>query len=217
MNSLTGVGHTIGLHTKKILRYATRSKRCVTCYTAERLGKRPEPHDCRKNFTKSSKAMEADALAEIGASLQSAGVTIGVLVGDDGSSAIKRLRETCEESIEKASDMNHIKKNLGNALCKLKSEGHKELSDKVIKYIQKLFMYAVCQNTNDVDGLRAALASAVPHTYGDHKSCGKWCGFSDDPPNYRHTGLHVARICHPLLLVMHCLPCLLPTSRMQMN
>ena len=189
MNSLTGVGHTIGLHTKKILRYVTRSKRCATCYTAERLGKQPEPHDCRKNFSKSSKAMEADAIAEIGASLQTAGVTIGVLVGDDDSSAIKRLRETCGENIEKASDMNHIKKNLGNALYKLKSEGHKELSDKVIKYIQKLFMYAVCQNTNDVDGLRAALASAVPHAYGDHTSCGKWCGFSDDPPNYRHTGL----------------------------
>ena len=120
MNSLTGVGHTIGLHTKKILRYVTRSRRCATCYTAERLGKQPEPHDCRKNFTKSSKAMEADAIAEIGACLQTAGVTIGVLVGDDDSSAIKRLRETCGESIEKASDMNHIKKELGQ--CSLQAE-----------------------------------------------------------------------------------------------
>ena len=76
INSLTGVGYFIGLHTKKILRFATRSKRCATCYTAKHLGKQPEPHDCRKNFTKSSKAMEADAIAEIGASLQTGKLSV---------------------------------------------------------------------------------------------------------------------------------------------
>ena len=55
-----------------------------------------------------------------------------------------------------------MKKNLGNALYKMKSEGHKELSDKVIKYVQKLFMYAITQNTDNTDGLWAALQTAVP-------------------------------------------------------
>ena len=71
------------------------------------------------------------------------GVKISTLVGDDDSSAIKRLRDTTGVDIQKSSDLNHLKKNVGNSLYKLKADGHKELSDKVIKYVQKCFMYGV--------------------------------------------------------------------------
>ena len=117
------------------------------------------------------------------------GVNISVLVGDDDSSAIKRLRDTCGVDIEKSSDLNHMKKNLGNALYKLKGEGHKELSDKVIKYIQKCFSYAITQNARKPDSLKLALAACVPHMYGEHATCGAWCEYSKDPENYRHSSL----------------------------
>ena len=91
MNSLTGVGHAVGSVTGKVLAYATRSKRCATCATAERLEKEPPLHDCWKNFSKSSKAMKADAVADIGKDLQKEGIKISHMVGDDDSSAIKRL------------------------------------------------------------------------------------------------------------------------------
>ena len=73
MNSITGVGHGIGCQTGKVIGYTAFSKRCATCYIAERLGKVAEKHECRKNFSKSSKAMEAEAVAEIGKDLKEQG------------------------------------------------------------------------------------------------------------------------------------------------
>ena len=117
------------------------------------------------------------------------GVKISTLVGDDDSSAIKRLRDTTGVDIQKSSDLNHLKKNVGNSLYKLKADGHKELSDKVIKYVQKCFMYGVMQNAGESEQLAAALRACVPHTYGDHESCGAWCKHASDPQNYRHSSL----------------------------
>ena len=77
MNSLTAVGTGIGKKTRKVIGFAPLSKRCATCATAERLGKVPEPHDCRKNFSKSSKAMEAEAVQVIGEELRSQGENWG--------------------------------------------------------------------------------------------------------------------------------------------
>ena len=52
MNSLTGVGHAVGSVTGKVIACATRSKRCATCATPERLEKEPPLHDCRKKIFK---------------------------------------------------------------------------------------------------------------------------------------------------------------------
>ena len=75
--------------------------------------------------------MKGDSAGEIGTTLQNSGISIDVLVGDDDSSAIKRLREEYGKDIVKSSDLNHVKKDLGNHLYKVKPEGHNELSDKV--------------------------------------------------------------------------------------
>ena len=124
-----------------------------------------------KKFSKSSKAMVADAVADIGKDLQKEGIKISRMVGDDDSSAIKRLRDEFGADIEKSSDINHVKKNLGNRLSSLKADGHRELSEKIIKYIQKCFVYALKQNKGNADGLRNAFTATVPHMYGDHASC----------------------------------------------
>ena len=29
----------------------------------------------------------------------------------------------------------------------------------------------------------------VPHAYGDHSSCGNWCGYLKNPASYKHRGL----------------------------
>ena len=93
MNSLSGVGHAVGAKTWKMGSYATRSKRWATCYAAEQGNEEPPPHNCQKNFCKSSKAMDADAIVEIAKDLKDAGVKIAVMVGDNDSSATKNLRE----------------------------------------------------------------------------------------------------------------------------
>ena len=172
----------------QVISYSTRSKRCATCSMAERMRRPAPPHDCRKNHSKSSKAMEAEAMSDIGKSLAASGVGVAVLVGDDDSSALKRLQEECGP-VEKSSDLNHVKKNLGNHLYKLHSEGHKELSQKVITYVQKCFAYAVTQNKNNPIELKSTLLACVPHMYGDHHACGSWCGFGQNPGSYRHSSL----------------------------
>ena len=101
INSLTGVGHGISCKTNKVVAYGTRSKRCATCYAAAKLNRELTPHDCRKNFQKSSTAMETDAAGDIAKQLLSNGVEITRMVGNDDSTAIKALREQCSSFIEK--------------------------------------------------------------------------------------------------------------------
>ena len=114
MNSLTGVGVNIGLHTGKVLGYATRNKRCITCDVAERHGREPTKHDCRKNHWGSSKSMEPSVAAELAkkVSLSSSGkVNVAVMVGDDDCATIKHVND-CVGHVTKQSDIGHCKRSL---------------------------------------------------------------------------------------------------------
>ena len=111
--------------------------------------------------------MEGDAAAEIGKPLKGAEVDVAVQVCDDDSSATKRLRTEVFEDVAKSSDLNHVNKNLGNSLYRLKQSGHKELSDMVIKHVQKCFMYAIHKCDEDARTLKASLLTVVPHLYGE--------------------------------------------------
>ena len=72
-NSLTGVGHYIGKHSGKVVGYATRNKRCNTCHFANKRQQRARPHDCRMNWHKSSRAMEADVAVQVAMESKNAG------------------------------------------------------------------------------------------------------------------------------------------------
>ena len=71
------------------------------------------------------------------------GVAIKRIVGDEDSTAIARARREVGNELEKGSDMNHLKKILGNKLYELRRK-HKALSPKVIKYLQNMYAYALC-------------------------------------------------------------------------
>ncbi|XP_053390403.1 uncharacterized protein LOC128553297 [Mercenaria mercenaria] len=60
MNSLSGWGHVIGEKTRKCLNFSTRVKNCAKCKLYNRAKKVITPHDCRKNWSQSSKSMESD-------------------------------------------------------------------------------------------------------------------------------------------------------------
>jgi len=63
------------------------------------------------------------------------------------------------------------------------------LPECVRKYLVKGFVYAVSSNKGDQDGTRTALRNVVKHAYGEHASCGDWCGYSRNPEDYVHKGL----------------------------
>ena len=90
------------------------------------------------------------------------------------------VRQQVEHSVEKWSDTNHAKKSLGSRLYKLQKQ-EEALTTPVIKYLQKCFAYALCQNKNDPSGVRDAIDSIVPHAFGEHDKCGSWCKFLKNP------------------------------------
>ncbi|XP_070538438.1 uncharacterized protein [Ptychodera flava] len=113
---------------------------------------------------------------------------IGTIIMDDDTTTIHHLRDKIDSKIEKQSDRNHVRKVLGNNLFELQ-KSHKLLTNKVIKYLQKCFNYAVSQNEGSSDGLAKALRSIIPHAFGEHDNCGEWCSFAKDPVNYTHKSL----------------------------
>ncbi|XP_046408211.1 uncharacterized protein LOC124172766 [Ischnura elegans] len=183
-SSLTGHGCLIGIHSKKVLSFGTRNAACKACSYSN------VDHDCRRNWSGSAKAMEADLAVELlttSTPLKAAQVKVGTIVCDEDSSTIAKIRRDVG-NVEKVSDINHAKKNLGNALYGLRMT-HKQLTPTVIKYLQRCFGYALQQNRGNPASLRKAIMNIVPHSFDCHGECGPWCGFVKDPVTYFHRGL----------------------------
>lgn len=159
-----GHGCLIGYYSGKILAYTTRSKSCRRC----QAGQTKKSHDCRENFSGTSKAMEPDMAMELitqNPIFEKLGVFCGRLVMDDDTTTIDSLRRVCKHLIVKWSDKNHACKNFKKALYALK------LDSNLIDYLYKLFVAAIDCNKGDVHGLKTALTAIVPHCFGDHTLC----------------------------------------------
>ena len=98
------------------------------------------------------------------------------------------MRQNVEHEVEKWSDVVHAKRSFGSSLYSIKTQ-NKSQTDMVIRYFQRCFGYALKQNKDDEEGVRSGLKSIVPHAYGDHSSCGNWCGYLKNPASYKHRGL----------------------------
>ena len=111
-----------------------------------------------------------------------------ILVGDDDSATIKRVKEQVAHHVEKWSDINHAKTSFTSHLYAIQSQFKGQLSAKVIEYFSKCFGYALVQNRNNTEGLKKNLKAIVPHAFGKHDqhSSSSWCGFLKDPLSFRH-------------------------------
>ena len=112
---------------------------------------------------------------------------VSVLVGDEDSSTICKVRKNVEHEVENWSDVVHAKRSFGCSLYSIKTQ-NKSLTDMVIQYFQQCFGYTLRQNMDD-EGVQNGLKSIMPHAYGDHSSCGNWCGYLKNPASYKHRGL----------------------------
>ena len=72
-----------------------------------------------------------------------------VLVGDDNSSTISKVRQNVEHEVEKWSDVVHAKRSFGSSLYSIKAQ-NKSLTDMMIRYFQRCFGYALKQNKDNV-------------------------------------------------------------------
>lgn len=86
----TGHGTLIGQRTGKVLGYAVKSKTCRICYHARARGKMPRVHNCKKNWTGSSKGMEPAMAVDILRQVKTKGCNVSTLVMDGDSVTINR-------------------------------------------------------------------------------------------------------------------------------
>ncbi|XP_062605184.1 uncharacterized protein LOC134266976 [Saccostrea cucullata] len=184
--SLTGHGSMIGFNTGKIVAYSYRCKTCRFCQSTK--DGPVKEHDCRKNWDKSSKAMESDMAIEMLQDLKQKGFHVKNDYGYD-STTFSRAKAVFDENIEKVCDFNHTKKNFTNRLFELRKEKkYSALGPKAIKHLTKCFAYAVKGN-NDRESLESNLCAIPLHVSGDHSKCGNWCGFVQQPSSYKPRNL----------------------------
>ena len=118
------------------------------------------------------------------------GAEVAILVGDDDSATIKKVRENVTRTVEKWSDIVHAKRSFVNNLYTLQPQDKGHLSSKVIDYLQKCFGYALKQNKDNVEGVKRSLKAIVPHAFGKHNYCNiSWCSFLKDLTTYKHSSL----------------------------
>ncbi|XP_078329120.1 uncharacterized protein LOC111135496 isoform X1 [Crassostrea virginica] len=164
--SLSGHGSMIGASTGKVLAYAVRCKKCKQC--DQDTSKDPSSHDCRKNWTGSSKSMEPDMAVNMLHNLKDKGFHVKNLVMDNDATTISKARSNFDQNIQKFSDFNHTKKNFTNKLYQMKKDKkYSLLGAKTIKHLTKLFAYVVKSNKDPVK-LKNNLQSIPCHVFGDH-------------------------------------------------
>ncbi|KAK0179271.1 hypothetical protein PV327_005036 [Microctonus hyperodae] len=145
----------IGEECKKIISYATRSKACAKC----RVSNPKSTHNCRQNYSGSSKSMEPDmgiALIVKNPLLDNENFAVGVLIGGDDSSTIAAP---------------FFKQKINTA---------------IVNYLGYCFTCAIKTNKNDVQGVQNALRNITPHVFGDHGQCGEWCQYRGITGDYVH-------------------------------
>lgn len=131
--------------------------------------------------------MEPDVAVELATTTVKHGAQVAVLVGDEDSSTIKKVRESVMHEVEKWSDVVHVKRSFGSRLYALQEKYEGLLSAKVINYLLKCFGYALSQNKGDAEGLQKNLRAIIPRAFGKHKKCDiSWCGFLENQDTYKH-------------------------------
>ncbi len=125
-NAPGGVGIVVGEETKKLLFIRVKVKTCYICTRAENEGKVPEPHECWKNWSQSSQAMEAAIFLEAFSECEAVhGVRYINVIGDGDSSTMPLLLTEgptwCKDIVKKEC-ANHSVKCLRASLERLVEE-----------------------------------------------------------------------------------------------
>ena len=144
-NSRTGQAAVTSLSSGKVLDYTTRTKSYRFCDSVKAKGKTPKAHDCRKNHTASSKAMEPDTAVQLFNNAINQRVKFSAYTGDDNSTTEAHICQKVTYGVEKFSDVVHIKRSLTTRLYNLNQRDKfincSSLSQKVKNYLVKCFSY----------------------------------------------------------------------------
>jgi len=77
-------------------------------YTSK--GNVPPKHDCKRNWSGSSKAMESSVALDVIKEVEKENAEVLVLILDDYATTMARIRDNISHKVTKWSDLNHTKK-----------------------------------------------------------------------------------------------------------
>ncbi|KAL4083865.1 hypothetical protein QTP88_029181 [Uroleucon formosanum] len=126
-NALSGVACIVGYKTKKVLFIGVRNKYYTVCKKAETMNRPPTKHECFKNWSGTSTAMEADIIVDgFRQSVKMHNLIYNQIIGDGDSSVIKKIQIAKpfgnEIIVKKIECTNHILRNYSVRLRNLSTK-----------------------------------------------------------------------------------------------
>ncbi len=188
-NAPGGVGIVVGARTKKLLYLGVKVKTCYICTRAENAGKKTPQHDCFKNWSQSSQAMEAAIFLDAFSQCEAVhGLRYLKVIGDGDSSTMPLLLTegpTWCRDIEKIECANHSVKCLRAALERLVEDkphykGRNRLTKLKMIKISSGVRCAIKMRSEEavkigrekaVKKLQHDILNAAWHVFGHHGNC----------------------------------------------
>lgn len=143
----------------------------------------PDNHVCYKNWDESSPAMEADMVVQgFNCSEKMHGLRYGKFVADGDSSVFVSIIEKVSYGrlVKKLECTNHVLKNYGKHLRKIKTDTHINLTGRklltgssiaLLTKRAKCSIYDHAKNDGNVQLLKEDLQYGLHHVFGDHSKC----------------------------------------------
>ena len=107
---MTGHGSLISSVNSIFLYCLSRVTSCRFCEKTGSENWEPNPHDCRRNWQGSSKAMEPSAAVELPQNLDKNDAALDVIIMDDDIITIAKLKSEYNPEKLKCRDVNHAEK-----------------------------------------------------------------------------------------------------------
>jgi len=184
-NALGGVGVIFGQKTKKLLYIGIRNKTCSMCERMPKNNETPKQHECYKNWTASSQAMESDIiLAGFLEAESTHGVRYTKLISDGDSSVFSKLQEHVPwgRFISKLECANHACKCLRSSLEKLVEEKPQHKGKGKLTKVNRIRLTtavrcAIKMRTKDKNHkqLKKDIKNSIWHILGFHEQCSEFC------------------------------------------
>ena len=183
----------IGARTRKIIVVIVSSKMCAKCIEGEGKNKQPKPHTCPRNYSGSSKGMEADAALAVYKELfESSNKTtaIGHIIADDDSSMRSMLRHPTMHHRKGAlppelpepqwlADPTHRRKIIAKPFFALAALGKSQSNCTTVDAtrIKQWWGYMIKYYRGyPLEVVRKAAKSVLEHLFDNHEYCDvKWC------------------------------------------
>lgn len=186
-NSHCGTAVGIGAKTQKILFNGTRIRTCIVCDKAKNKGEDPAAHECFKNWSKASTAMEANIIQEgFLKSITTHGLVYSKFVGDGDSSTHAAVIGSYNGiQVEKIECTNHMMRNITRKLMEI-SQNRKKNIPMTIRKIPGMaarferitggIVGAVNHHIENLSNetwklLRADILNVPRHVFGEHAFC----------------------------------------------